>query len=357
MLEFPLFPNTVQCTENGLDSIYELGEPMYAHVAILIGCALAFEQALTAVHLAIQLKPSFQLSFRPYRMAPTLLLLWSFFTAMSVLLVSATWRNDAALLTKIFHVATEATILAQILKGYGFYDLITLAALLLYLTLVYGLVMPCTESLGLATAAGFAFDTTNLLLHVLLYVATRSREVRKVAVIFAWHMLYLLLYFSSFMLDERLPPAGPGILRVVGLYCNVIAVELSLRFVGESVLSRRMMLTPLWNGKQLTFLGDLPDGARVTVYLHQNARYTSLVAGFVGASFSPNRIAELSRSGARVKFTRYMYVFPRPTVELQLGDVVAKSCDEAFRPLDDGRIRPLKQACILLIFGLVFVTL
>ena len=198
MLEFPLFPNTVQCTENGLDSIYELGEPMYAHVAILIGCALAFEQALTAVHLAIQLKPSFQLSFRPYRMAPTLLLLWSFFTAMSVLLVSATWRNDAALLTKIFHVATEATILAQILKGYGFYDLITLAALLLYLTLVYGLVMPCTESLGLATAAGFAFDTTNLLLHVLLYVATRSREVRKVAVIFAWHMLYLLLYFSSF---------------------------------------------------------------------------------------------------------------------------------------------------------------
>jgi hypothetical protein len=232
------------CPDEGLQSYTTLseGSQRLPRTIIWIGVLWAFEQSLRAVLVAFQLpRPSlrFVMRFRPTFALPTaLVLLWVFFTALSIIMVGLTFRSSAALLVKTFHVATETTFLVTLLVAFRF-DVFAAAAIV-FVTAVMSMVftLPCEEMVGYASTGGLILDSINFLA-LSWYGLSRPDDSTLWTLIggFGWHSLYLLTYLV--IKKWKVSAIGLVWFRIAGMIFNIVASEFLLRAVALSQPDRR----------------------------------------------------------------------------------------------------------------------
>jgi len=220
------------CPDKGLRAISELSDPNFLSVIAWLGIFLSIEQAIHAIVIFLHSpkKINFVTKVNPFVFPSGLALLWVFFTATSHILVGLTWRSNVAVLTKVLHVAVEATFLVQLLLNFGFYFLSGFALLVVSIILFMSLTLPCSATIDFASFSGILLDSTNYLSYVYLGLTKRRNTTLWFAIAaFGFHVLYLLSFIGVqkwHMINEL-----RGSFRLSGMVFNIIASEIFLRLV------------------------------------------------------------------------------------------------------------------------------
>ena len=220
------------CPDRGLRAISEIPEPNFLNVIAWLGIFLSIEQAthVVVIFLHSPKKINFVTKVNPFVFPSGLALLWVFFTASSHILVGLTWRSNVAVLTKVLHVAVEATFLVQLLINFGFYILSGFSLLLVSIILFMSLTLPCSSTIEIASFSGIVLDSINYLSYVYLGFSKQRNTTLWLAIAaFGFHVLYLLSFIGVQkweMINEF-----RGSFRLSGMIFNLIASEIFIRIV------------------------------------------------------------------------------------------------------------------------------
>ena len=294
------FNNT--CPDAGLGGYVALSEAeQYApRTFVWIGILLAAEQFCHAVVLALSSRKrlTFKLQTMPAFELPTAVaILWVMFTALSIFLVSITYRSNAAVLAKTFHVAAEATFLVLLSVAFGLYVCSALCALLVFIVLTMVLTLPCDETIYLAAVSGLILDAINFLAYAWFGITRANDSILWLLIGgLGWHAMYLLT-FLGLVRWSMLGALTKAWLRVLGMYFNIIADEFVLHAVRCAMMHPRLGMVDLkewaneheaellcvWTGNGLRVLGRLPENEVVRVFAFEPLRtaYTPLAWYYV----------------------------------------------------------------------------
>jgi hypothetical protein len=230
----PLFEDT--CPDVGLDAYATLPEATkwLPRTVIWVGIALAIDQTVAAAIAATRLpRASQRLRMRllPAFVLPSaLVLLWTFLTALSIVMVGLTFRSSAALLIKSLHVVTEAGFLVAVFLEFGFEGLAAITITLVTCVLSMVFTLPCAQMVQYAQLGGLSVDYINFGLLALYGLSVPDDPVLWTLIGgFGWHALYLLTYIVMRRLDVS--PLGLVWVRVAGMAFNNIANEFMLHAV------------------------------------------------------------------------------------------------------------------------------
>lgn len=229
-IHWPGVTNLSSCPDKGLQSIEDVGFPHpFQYIAWLI-VFLSIEQASHVFTLFMHSKKArtFVLKVHPFEFPVGLGLLWVLFTASSHVLVALTYRSNAAVLTKGFHVTTEAIFLIQLASSFGLYGVSALSSVIVFIVMILVLSLPCHATIKLASYAGIVLDSTNFLAYLWFGFTKRDKILQMAIVAFGFHVAYL----TSFIFVEGIPVMSDevrGSLRLLGAVFNLIASEIFLR--------------------------------------------------------------------------------------------------------------------------------
>ena len=224
--------NASLCLDPGLNAIKRI--PNHHLLNFLLWCVitLSFEQLLHLFVIALHSKKKFTFwtEINPYKFPTGLALLWSMSTSISQILIGLTSRNDAAILTKSFHVAIEITFLLQLFQKFGMHLLSAVFALNAVLILIFASVLPCSVTINWASYGGIVLDTTNLIsLLIFAYFSPYSKELRYTILAFGLHAFY----FATFIIVYRIPGSNEFLasFRLIGAFFNILAIEVFIRCI------------------------------------------------------------------------------------------------------------------------------
>ena len=254
--------NLTHCPDPGLESLRRVSPAADSWYQFLmwVGVALGFEQMAYALQFLLSRRWRWTVGAVPKYDPPVgLLLLWSLFTAASIVLVATTWRANAAVVAKTAHVATECLILASLLRANGLPMLGGWA--LAWAVLVFFVVIgeTCSDTMLLAAGSGILLDSINFLSHIV--VALYEMDNWKVWIVvrgFGWHALYLCSYVGvqrwNLSDDVR---AG---FRISGMIFNLLATEAFFELV-HTFVSEKEVEEGEWCSEE--------DGSRGKVFWKQ----------------------------------------------------------------------------------------
>lgn len=305
------------CPDEGLLAFQRLdaATARAPRVAIWIGLLLAAEQAVHVAVVALTSRAPLQYRMRvvpEFSLASGAALLWSLFTALSILLVSATFRSSAAVLAKILHVASEAYFLVLLSSAFGMYSASGIVVVFVVCVVLFGVSLPCDETIGVAATGGLALDSANFLAYATLGLSRPDDPVLWLLIGgFGWHALYLVTFVgvNVWVMGD----AARTWFRVAGMAFNIVAIEfvlaaakraLRLGASGEVDLKEwhesfdDEELRVVWTRDGIRLLGVLAEGETRSASTHEPHR-TAYAEGALWRS-----VFAVLPSGGKVSCTR-----------------------------------------------------
>lgn len=216
------------CPDNGMIAIDMMDAKIYWFFVWLI-VFLSFEQSIHVFTLILDNfnKLTLSLQTNPYKFQTGLSLLWTLFTACSHILVSLTNRSNVAVLTKGFHIISEAVFLIQISLVFGYILFASIFSVVIFIIFVMILNLPCKATIYPASYTGLTLDALNFFSHLIYGLSISFQPILcKVIVAFGFHFVYLIAFTISENDALNLSNEVLGILRIFSAFCNYIAGEI-----------------------------------------------------------------------------------------------------------------------------------
>tara|TARA_B110000008_G_C16948528_1_gene555459 strand:- start:15 stop:1205 length:1191 start_codon:yes stop_codon:yes gene_type:complete len=238
------------CPDAGLRALSNLDTNSFPIFLAWIGIFISIEQSIHVITLftqsylsrVISVPLTFTTKIHPYTFPTGLALLWVFFTSLSHILVSLTWRSNVAVLTKGLHILIEALFFTQLILNFDYYFVSSATLTIVIIILFMILSLPCSATIEIASFSGIFLDSLNFLSLLFLGLTKNENIVIWTAIrAFGFHVVYLLTFIGiqKWHMNDELRSG----FRLLGMASNIIASEIFIRLTHFLLYGRTTFYT------------------------------------------------------------------------------------------------------------------